>query len=279
MRALVLIVLQRLAMQMPDTYVFHIQIIFSVIVILMILHMPCWSKCCKKYTVKGRWPESLWKAMKLTHDKYEEYLFFTRDGVAARKRNLDMVRDREQREQFEADREQRIKRIRGNPDLYKPWPEVPDAQSWLERFTRDAMRYPIMIIHGPSHSGKTEWVKTLFKQPLEVKVGALIEYFPESMRKFQRGKHDGLILDDVRDCMFFIKHQEKIQGKYDYMVEFASTPGGQCAYERDLFAIPIAATINDTTANLHLLHSDDWLSHPGNRVLLKWPVGPKTSQN
>ena len=72
-----------------------------------------------------------------------------------------------------------------------------------------------------------------------------------------------------------IRHQEKIQGKYDYMVEFASTPGGQCAYERDLFAIPIAATISDTTANLHLLDSDGWLSNLGNRVLLKWPVGPK----
>ena len=102
----------------------------------------------------------------------------------------------------------------------------------------------------------------------------LIQKLSASMRKFQRGSHDAIILDDVRDCMFFVKHQEKLQGKYDYMVEFASTPGGKCAYERDLFAIPIVATINNTTKNRHLLESDDWLSNPGNRVFLSWPVDP-----
>ena len=78
--------------------------------------------------------------------------------------------------------------------------------------------------------------------------------------------------------MFFVNHQEKLQGKYDYMVEFASTAGGQCAYEHDLFAVPIVATINKTTKNRHLLESDDWLSNPGNRVLLSWPVGPSADQ-
>ena len=136
------------------------------------------------------------------------------------------------------------------------------------------MRYAILIVYGPSFSGKTEWAKSLFKNAWKVKVGHLLDYFPESMRKFQRGKHDAIILDDVRDCMFFVKHQAKLQGKYDYMVEFASTPGGQCAYERDLFAAPIAVTINNTTKNRHLLESDDWLSNPGNRVLLGWPVSP-----
>ena len=99
------------------------------------------------------------------------------------------------------------------------------------------------------------------------------------MRKCQKGKHDALILDDVRVCMFFIKHQEKIQGKYDYMVEFASTPGGQCAFERGPFAIPIAAAITDTTANLHLLHLHDWLGNPGNRVVLRGPVDQNKSRN
>ena len=74
--------------------------------------------------------------------------------------------------------------------------------------------------------------------------------------------------------MLFVKHQDKLQGTYDYMVEFASTPGGQCAYERDLVAVPIVATINNTTKKHQLLESDDWLSNPGNRVLLSWPVAP-----
>ena len=88
-----------------------------------------------------------------------------------------------------------------------------------------------------------------------------------------------MILDDVRDCMFFIRHQDKLQGKYDHMVEFASTPGGQLAYERDLFAIPIVATINNCTQNLNFLESDDWLGNSGNRVVLEWPVAPSAGQS
>ena len=47
------------------------------------------------YPVKGRWPEDLWKARKLTHAKYEEYLYACRDGVLSRKRNLDACKEHE----------------------------------------------------------------------------------------------------------------------------------------------------------------------------------------
>ena len=101
-----------------------------------------------------------------------------------------------------------------------------------------------------------------------MKVGPLLEHFPDSMKRFVRGKHQAIILDDVRDCEFFARHQEKLQGKYDSLVEFASTPGGQCAYSHDPFAIPIIATINNATRNRDLLQTDDWLGHPDNRVLM-----------
>ena len=47
--------------------------------------------------------------------------------------------------------------------------------------------------------------------------------FPETMRHFQRAVHDGLVLDDVKDLNFLVSHQEKLQGKYDALVEFGST--------------------------------------------------------
>ena len=122
----------------------------------------------------------------------------------------------------------------------------------------------------PSQSGKTEWAKSLFTCPLELKVGTL-EHFPDAMRKFSRKKHDGVILDDVRDLAFVVSHQEKLQGKYDYPVEFGSTQGGTCAFEKDLFAIPMVVTVNNSTKNLQLLTSDDFLGNPGNRLFLTWP--------
>jgi hypothetical protein len=49
---------------------------------------------------------------------------------------------------------------------------------------------------------------------------------------------NGLILEEMRDLQFIIDHQEKLQGKYDALVEFGSTPGGVCAFKKDLCRHP-----------------------------------------
>ena len=48
-------------------------------------YWPCWvedEKCT--YPVKGRWNDALWRARKLEHNVYEDYLFLCRDGVVSR---------------------------------------------------------------------------------------------------------------------------------------------------------------------------------------------------
>ena len=80
-------------------------------------------------------------------------------------------------------------------------------------------------------SGKTEFAHSLFQNALELKIGPLL-YFPDKLRSFDRKLHDGIILDDVRDLSFLTENQDKIQGKYNTQLEFGTTPGGQCKYEK-----------------------------------------------
>ena len=47
--------------------------------------------------------------------------------------------------------------------------------------------------------------------------------------------------------MFLADVQDKLQGKYDTLLEFASTPGRQCKYSKYLFKVPIVATANYST--------------------------------
>ena len=115
-----------------------------------------------------------------------------------------------------------------------------------------------------------EWAKSLFAKPLTLHVGWL-ERFPDKMRKFDRVVYDGIILDDIRDLKFLHLHQEKVQGKYDDVIEFASAPGGQCAFERWLFKVPLVATVNFSTSNLDMLETDDFLSCSKNRVVVEYP--------
>ena len=163
----------------------------------------------------------------------------------------------------------RVQRIKCTPSLWKTFPEVPAATAWKHRFTQDALRYPILVVLGPSRCGKTKWAKSLFQNPLELKVGTWA-HFPDAMRAFDRKRHEAVILDDVRDLAFLANHQEQLQGKYDTRVEFASAQGGTCVYRKDLFAVPFVATVNYITANLPWLESHDWVGNPENRVVVSF---------
>jgi hypothetical protein len=98
------------------------------------------------------------------------------------------------------------KRIRRN--TFELFPDVPEATAWLKLYEQEVDRYPFLVVIGPSRSRKTEFAKSLFKNPLELKVGVL-QHFPDGMRAFQRKKHDAVILDDIRDFSFLVLHQEK----------------------------------------------------------------------
>ena len=94
------------------------------------------------------------------------------------------------------------------------------------------------------------------------------------MRQFQRLANDGIILDDIRDMEFLARHQHVLQGKHDARAEFASTPGGQCAFRRWLYRVPFVATANYSTANLKYLRAHDRLSKPVTCVVLELREAP-----
>ena len=230
-------------------------------------YSPCWTDARFTYQVEGKWPEKLWKQRKLSNETYRSYLFLCRDGVPARKRNLEEVEADESRLELEREVASNTQRIRSNPQLYRPFPEVPAATAWKQLFLSDALRYPILVVLAPSHKGKTEWAKSLFDRPLLLQVGSL-QQFPDTLRTFDRKLHDAIILDDIRDLAFLANAQDKLQGKYDALLEFASTPGGQCKYTKYLFKVPIVATANYSTANLQYLEEHDWLGNPSNRTVV-----------
>lgn len=241
-------------------------------------HVPVWVKAQKgqsRYAVLGKWAEALWKQRKLTHETFEEYLYLSRDGVGPKKRNLEEVRTWEARRQEQQEREEATRRVRAR--LFKPFDEVPEVTAWLQQFAEEKDRYSFLVVLAPSRAGKTEYAKSLFKRPLVVGVGDL-EHFPDGMRQFQRGHHDGVVLDDLRDFFFCVKHQEKLQGKVDTTVEFASTPGGQCAYQKWLWRVPVVVTANYTTRNRDLLQNNDFLANPENRVVVTRTAPPGTQE-
>ena len=71
-----------------------------------------------------------------------------------------------------------------------------------------------------------------------------------------------------------MEHQEKLQGKYNSLVEFASTAGGTCAFWKDLYKVPVVLTVNNSTSNLDFLATDDFCAKPENVCFLGFPTRP-----
>ena len=227
-------------------------------------YFPVWVKgATSTYAVPGRWPESLWKAHKLSHATYESYLHLCRDGVLSRKRNLQAVREQEEEEEEKQEMAAVVARIRSTLH-FEARPEV---EAWLAGFEEEKDRYPFLVLLGPSRSGKTEYAKSLFKAPLELKIGKLTD-FPDRMRDFSRKVHDGIVLDDVRAFSFLVQHQEKLQAKYEPQVEFGSTASGMYSFKKWLWRVPLVATANYTTTEQELLETDDFLGNAGNRTVV-----------
>ena len=119
------------------------------------------------------------------------------------------------------------------------FPEVPEVTSCLALFEDEDGRCLFLLLLCCSCAKKTEFAKSLFKNPLELKVGNL-QHFPARMGEFKPGTRD--ILDDVRGFDFLVQHQEKLQAKSVVKVEFSSTPGGHLSNSRCGVAKVLAKT-------------------------------------
>ena len=146
--------------------------------------------------------------------------------------------------------------MKSNPDLYTPFAQVPEAQEWLQ--------------------GKSKWAVSLFKTPVYLEIGAA-GLWPAGIKKPDRSRHDGLVLDDLRDLQLICRNQEKLQGKYNRPVELFNTPGGEPAVTLDSFRLPIVFTINDSTSNLDLLQTHDFCSKRENVRVLSFSGRPGES--
>ena len=93
-------------------------------------YAPVWTDLRQTYTVRGLWVDALWKARKLDHAKYDEYVVQARDGVPGRKRNLAAVLEAEEEAADDAEMAETIKRIRGNPRVYRPMKKFPPLEAW-----------------------------------------------------------------------------------------------------------------------------------------------------
>ena len=82
------------------------------------------------------------------------------------------------------------------------------------------------------------------------------------------------MLLDSRDLAFLSDHQEQLQGRYSGTVALGTTPSGEYAFDVDFFRLPIVVTVNNSTRNLSLLTTDDFVANPENVRALSFKGRP-----
>ena len=71
----------------------------------------------------------------------------------------------EEEERLELAQVENTRRIRNNPALYRPFPEVPEVTAWLQLFQSDALRYPGAVAAGAIHVRENRVCQFSFQEP------------------------------------------------------------------------------------------------------------------
>ena len=186
------------------------------------------------------------------------------DDVAKKRRYEEELKVSKMRRESE-EIEQRLR----SSAAYITFPGSDLVQLWKENFAHYHMRFPILVLFGPSRASKTEYAKSLFSNPLLLQVGHSM-FLPDGMRSYDRDRHDCIIYDDVRNADFIRKHQEVFQSK-STIVELGRSPTGQSSFNVLLYRTPQIFTLNFSTEHLEVFHDDDFCSNPGNVYFMKYP--------
>eukprot|EP00665_Eupelagonemidae_sp_cell47_P010518 gene10518-2540_t len=107
------------------------------------------------------------------------------------------------------------------------------------REKKDVHRTPCVFIYGGTRKCKTEMAKALptawgDNYGLEVQIGRE-PGIPDKMREFNRRHHGCVVFDECHNVAHLEENQDKLQGTYDRIVDFAMTAGGTCKYSHWLW--------------------------------------------
>ena len=142
-------------------------------------------------------------------------------------------------------------------------------------FRAPARRRPLLVIVGPTHSGKSELARWL----LRTRIGSVLVWtdFLEvtveenaalELSDFDEGRHAGVLLDGVADAGLLARHREALQGRAK------EGTGGKSstmmyAYPFTLCKRAVVATMDLAAANLDYFQEHHWLRQASNVLVLR----------
>jgi hypothetical protein len=214
------------------------------------------------------WVVSLWREHKLEHDKYMSLSIALRDGHDRRKANAEIVQAAELAQLYLAEKKLAMKMLSERAKPFKPLP--PSVEAWKMHYEELDDRYKMLVLHGPSRTGKSRLAKSLFGSSDTFVVDIQHAAHPD-LRGFRRHQHKAILLDEMQSAEFIVGNKKVLQAHVDGAI-LGQSATQLYTYEAFLWRVPIVITTNNWNYESFDAADRDWIQANCIEVLVDTPV-------
>ena len=187
------------------------------------------------------WVVSLYRQHKLGHDAYLRLSARLRDGHDRRKASVEAIRSSEASFNFEEERAWARQQLLAKAMPFKPL--VAQVEAWRMGYEELEERYRMLVLHGPSRTGKSRLARSLFGLDRTLVVDVQHAQHPD-LHGFRRHEHLAILLDEVQDPAFIVNNKKLLQAHVDGAI-LGQSATQMFTYEVFLWRVPIILTTNN----------------------------------
>lgn len=202
------------------------------------------------------WVVTLYRQHKLDHDKYLHLSALLRDGHERRKASVEAVRATEQTITFAQERALARAQIQAKALPFKLL--RPEVERWMMHYEEMDERYKMLVLYGPSQTGKTRLARALYGDDRTLVVDVQHAEHPD-LRTFRRHQHKAVLLDEVKGPSFIVNNKKLLQAHVDGAI-LGQSATQLYTYEVFLWRTPIIISTNNWCMGGLTGEERDWLA-------------------
>lgn len=203
------------------------------------------------------WITSLYRQHKLGHDAFLILSAKLRDGGHdRRKAAVEASRATEAAASFAEEQAEARRLLVAKALPFKPL--CPQVEGWRMSFEEVEERYKMLVLHGPSRTGKSRLARSLFGVDRTLVVDVQHAEHPD-LRGYRRHQHLAILLDEVASPKFIVGNKKLLQAHVDGAL-LGQSATQMFTYEVFLWRTPMILTTNNWDLSCLAADELEWVA-------------------